>query len=37
MTHFSIELRYRVSLKRYGFFYFAKNIGKNIGKKSRGR
>ena len=33
MTHFSMELRYRVSLKWYGFFYFAKNIG----KKSRGR
>ena len=37
MTLFSIELRYRISLKQYGFFYFAKNIGKNIGKKLSGR
>ena len=30
---YSIELRDRRYVKHYGFFFFAKNIGKNISNK----
>ena len=29
---YSVELRDKVFVKRYGFLSFAKNMGKNIGK-----
>ena len=30
---YSIETRDRIYVKRYGFFIFAKNMGKNLGNK----
>ena len=32
LINYFIELRYRISVKGYGFLYFAKHIGKSIGK-----
>ena len=32
MMHYSIEPKYRIYIKSYGFLYFAENMGKNIGK-----
>ena len=32
MMRYSVQLRDKVSVKRYGFLSFAKNMGKNIGK-----
>ena len=32
MTRYSVEPRDLISVKDYGFFYFARNIGKNVGK-----
>ena len=32
MTHYSIESRYQISVKGYGFLFFAKHMSKNIGK-----
>ena len=32
MTHYSVQPRYRIFVKGYGFLSFAKNIGRNIGK-----
>ena len=33
MTRYSVQPRYRIFIKRYGFLSFAKNTGKNFGKK----
>ena len=30
--HYSVQPRYRIFVKGYGFLSFAKNMGKNIGK-----
>ena len=32
MTRYSIEPKERIFVKGYGFWYFAKSMGKNIGK-----
>ena len=32
MTHYSIEPKYRVFVKGYGFLAFVKNMSKGIGK-----
>ena len=32
MTHYSVQQRYRMFVKGYGFLSFARNMGKNIGK-----
>ena len=32
MIRYSVEHRNRIFVKRYGFFSFAKNMGKNIGE-----
>ena len=32
-TRYSIEPRYRIYVKGYGFLSFAKNIGKNLSNK----
>ena len=34
MTHYSVQPRYRIFVKGYGFFSFAKNMGKNICKET---
>ena len=33
MTRYSVQLECRIFLKAYRFLSFAKNMGKNIGKK----
>ena len=35
MTQYSVQPRYRIFVKDYGFFSFAKNMGENIGKNIR--
>ena len=37
MTHYSFQPRYRIFVKRYGLFPFAKNMGKNIIKNLSGK
>ena len=32
MTHYSVQQRYRMFVKGYGFLSFARSMGKNIGK-----
>ena len=32
VTRYSIEPRFRILVKGYGFLFFAKNMGKNIAK-----
>ena len=32
MTRYSVQGRNRIFVKGYGFFVFAKNMGRNIGK-----
>ena len=32
MAHYSIQLRYQIFVKGYGFLSFARNMGKNINK-----
>ena len=32
MMHYSVQPRYRIVVKGYGFLSFSKNMGKNIGK-----
>ena len=32
MTHYCVQLRYQIFMKRYGFLSSAKNMGKNIVK-----
>ena len=32
MTCYSVQPRYRIFVKGYGFLSFARNMGKNIGK-----
>ena len=34
MTRYSVQPRDRIFVKGYGFFSFAKNMGKNIGKNT---
>ena len=33
MTCYSVQLIDRISVKGYGYLYFIRNMGKNIGKK----
>ena len=33
MTRYSVQPRYQIFVKGYGFLFFAKNMGKNIGKR----
>ena len=37
MTRYFIQLRNRILVKGYEFLFFAKNMGKNIGKTLRGK
>ena len=37
MRHYSVQNRYQIFVKRYGFLSFAENIGKNIGKNLSGK
>ena len=32
MTHYSVQLRYQIFGKGYGFLSFTRNMGKNVGK-----
>ena len=32
MTRYSVQTRYRIFVKGYGFLSFAKNMDRNIGK-----
>ena len=37
ITHYSTEPGDRIFVKRYGFLFFAKNIGKNLSKNVSGK
>ena len=37
MRLYSVQNRYQIFVKRYGFLSFAENIGKNIGKNLSGK
>ena len=37
MTRYSVQPRYRIFVKGYGFLSFAKNMGKNIRKNLSGK